>query len=377
MPHLILRSALIAAAFAIALPNARADEPDPGAIPPDTRPHMSNTEQKDDEAARAAAIDMPVTFDRYVVDLGEIDDDLEPSYAFRFTNTTDKVVELNLLNYCRQCTKPEIQPGRVRPGATGVVILHLETRGKAGPVRNIATIGTDGSFARAELVLRATVRKRVGLDQEAWHFGDVRTGSSPSTQVHIVGRGESVTATAIESETQNFIMELAGSKVETVEGREHTILTFNLSVAPTASLGPQRDTMRITTDKGVFTLPVSATILGSLRADPPAVDVSKVYAFTPVTGEFVVHHRDGDALQIKSISVSDPEIPLRRGVTHVIESLDGVTITTTRESDGRKLRVKLETIAPEHDGLYEMHIRLQGITPDQFVDVPFRFLVVD
>lgn len=328
----------------------------------------------------APPADMPIVFDKYQADLGEIGDDQDVTYAFRFTNTSQRVVTVEALNYCHHCGAPEITPSTVRPGESGAVIIDLRVAGRSGDVQAIVTIGVSGLQGK-EIVLGllAKIAPKVRVEPHRQGFGEVRIGAGGTADVRLIARAKDVSIVNARIENPYFTITPGVGRSETIKGLEHTIVPVQIGLSPHAPAGWQRAEIVLETSIGTsVSLEVTADVLPSLRVDPPDVGRGTVALGQQVKRMFAISDRDGEKLVIDSFSlayVGRSQMESGRG-GFTVNGLADVHLKMVPAADGHKAEVELAFAAPMNPGRYQVQAKFVGKGgPSDELIVPIFFEV--
>ncbi|HEX7071483.1 MAG TPA: DUF1573 domain-containing protein [Rhodothermales bacterium] len=98
-----------------------------------------------------------VTFEETAFDFGAIEEGIEATHTFEFTNTGDAPVKLVDVRPSCGCTTPRWSREPVAPGATGSVTAVYHSEGRPGPFDKGITIETDGEPQILQLRIRGEV----------------------------------------------------------------------------------------------------------------------------------------------------------------------------------------------------------------------------
>ncbi len=323
---------------------------------------------------------MPIVFDAYVATVGEVPDDGPVTYAFKFTNTSDKVVEVQLLSYCHHCAKPEITPPIVRPGQSGVVIVDIETRGKIGEVQASVTVGTTNRPGKViPLVVSANVTPVVRFDPPRLGMPDVRIGAAAETKGKLVLRGSTIEVKELRCTNPQFVAALDDPKVINENGNERTEYTLTLQMLPGAPAGRQSGELYVLTSHSPqpTALPFFADVMPSFKSDPLDVGRGSIGPGGDVKRGFSVLANDAGKVVIESISLEYARKNANFSPDRPFDGIGDLHITTSRQGDGHKVRVDLSFRAPMEPGEYQVDAKFQGPAgPGDVLTVPIFFSVV-
>ena len=378
-----MRISTIGLLVAISLPMlaaAHVDDPKPAATPSPEPAPAEAPAQREVPGFEAPPIPdgLPIIFDQYHIDLGEVDDAGEVTVGFRFTNTSDKPVKVELLNYCHQCATPEIQPSVVAAGQSGAVIVDMGVHGKNGEIRVAVTVGVAGYpdkpvslFASAKVVPSVRVSPaRIGL-------GEVKVGTTASEKVKLIIAAPGVTLGDVFTDNTLFTLTTEDEKKVLVNGVERTETPVVVSLLPGAPAGRHEANFTFTTSdpQRIANLNVVAEVMPSLKVEPADVGRGEISPGDLVKRQFNILSRSGDTVRIEGFSLaygqsqSDPRLPGVRGVRDL-------SVNMQTQAEGHIVHIELSFVAPDVPGQYRVDARFTGAAaPGDDLVVPIYFAV--
>lgn len=323
--------------------------------------------------------DMPIVFDTYAAQVGDVPDDGPVTYAFKFTNTSDKVVEVELISYCHHCSKPEITPPIVRPGQSGAVIVDIETRGKVGEVQATVSVGTTNRPGKViPLVASANVVPVVRFDPPRLGMPEVRIGAAAEARGKLVLRGSTIEVKELRCTNTQFVAALDDPKVINDGGHERTEYTLTLQLLPGASAGRHSGELYVLTSHSPqpTALPFFADVMPSFKVDPLDVGRGSVSPGADIKRGFSVLATDAGTVSIESIALAYSRKSANFSADRPFEGIGDLHLTTSRQAEGHKVRVDMSFRAPMGFGEYQVDAKFQGPAgPGDVLVVPIIFSV--
>ena len=285
----------------------------------------------------------PLKFETTIHDYGKIGDTGPVSFEFKFTNTSDKVV--NILSVSSTCGCTNVTSDKViQPGATGKISTTFNPAGRQGrEVKPITVMLDDPNCPRIELTTVAEVLRRVMIEPMQVYMGEVPFRAGGSQELSITGRAEGFDVKSFKLADPNFTVELLGKDKVDVSGDMLNRVRYRIALKPDAPISRLQSNMEIeTTDP---TMPrvnvlVLADIVGRLRVNPPQIGVRMSQPNEPFLAEGFLEARDGQPFRIT-----------------------GLEFDPGASAAGPDLRIVLDAVPREPGSRVAYRIRVSGTTP--------------
>ncbi|MBX3386036.1 MAG: DUF1573 domain-containing protein [Phycisphaeraceae bacterium] len=317
-------------------------------------------------------------FDAVEVDLGNVSDAADVSHAFSFVNASERSVRVELRNYCTHCEKPEIVPGLVGSGRTGVVIVDMKTAGMSGLIRGGATIGVQGlDQPTVELKLTATVVPDAAFDPPMLRIDETPIGAGGSGEVALIVRTPGSGVRSIVSSVPSFVAEAGEPEEIKIDATTGTKIPIRVRVGSELPAGYHVADLRVETTGGSWVhLPVSVQVLPSLVANPADIGLGLRVGGDEFKALVSVTSRDGTPVRISSIGLADSSVHTAGSVRSPISRLTDLNIALAVEEPNMVAKITVSGRAPLSTGGYEFILNVQGQQGSgDVLAVPVRFRV--
>jgi hypothetical protein len=218
-------------------------------------------------SARTTSGKYPLQFGATLHDFGEVNWDKTPQYDFKFTNVSNRDVQVaNLLESC-SCIAASVSKEIIKPKETGVVRLRLKPFGYNGDTNQVLSLWLQGYKQPTELRVHAQVNPLLMPTPTQIDLGNVDVASTVrSTLLLRNTTHRSVRVTRVDSSARWLKAEPSSNGVSANGDPSFTVQL----VSPPS--GPLHELLTIHTDvpqRSPIQIPVQAVVTSKWRRSAP------------------------------------------------------------------------------------------------------------
>lgn len=210
-----------------------------------------------------------LVFEKYNVDLGELNYDMEVKVSFPFKNATSDIIKIRKINADCRCTDVSANKKEILPGEAGIIDVNFTTSNRRGPETHSIAVVTDSLKQEVvKLTISAVIDPQMELIPRALSFGRVSSiENSMPREVSIVSRFREQGKTIGVSSSNPYIKAMLLSK-EPAHSREAGRIRVELCGKPPSGKLEGDIAVITRTEKGIVnsSIKVVAEILGTVQA---------------------------------------------------------------------------------------------------------------
>ncbi len=245
-------------------------------------------------------------FEHTTFDVGVIEDDTQIVHPFKFTNTSNRTVNL-AMGYCHLCEHPLLDKTVLKPGESANLVIVLDPAGRRGPTSASASVcdSTRISATTVRVELKADICPRVWV--EPLIIGDKMPRGRPGqAEFTVTGHSRGFKIDHIEPDPAAESIDI--SPVEDLKdcyGKSARKQKVTVRFAKSSPVGPVKGNLRVVTtdpDARPINVNIDAEVLGTIHVRPEDAG-RELRPGDPFIASFEIVAEDGPIL-IHSLDVA-------------------------------------------------------------------------
>ena len=303
--------------------------------------------------AEPAAVHAPrIVCDEAVYNFGVKDNSEQVEHTFTVRNDGDLTLEITRVRPACGCTVAKLSSREVPPGGTAEISTVLSLKGRSGRQRkSIRVESNDPKVSSLMLYLEGEAVTELSMEPRHLYFGQIAQNAAKQ-QTLVVKSTNPLELTGVSSSQPQFQPRF--EKNEADNSWQITVETV-----PPLPMGGLHGELRIErVDGGVFTVPVSAMVVGPLAVAPQELVLREAEG-RAVTRYIII--RPGDVSDFEVLGVKLPMEQMRSTVTSLggsgyriqlddipaVKELDGKMVEIETSVEAMKtVRIPFKVIAP-------------------------------
>lgn len=260
---------------------------------------------------RSSALEFPVPSH----DIGRIHDDHPVDWKFPFTNKgTTPVTILDATTTCG-CTTAAPDKKTYAPGESGEISATFNPMNRQAQEKKVITVKTDETdTAPIQLELNVFVIPRIGLDQPAVFFGEVRFDAVAANPVKktitITSRVPTFEIKSATCSDEHFTVKALEPSTGEADGDKVTLHKYDITLVGNLPIGTNRAELRIATNdtlRSLIQIPLVVEAYGALRISPEPLALQMAASNVAVDNFVTIASRDLKPFHISDVKVTGCE----------------------------------------------------------------------
>ena len=292
-----------------------------------------------------------------VFDFGAVYNGTAVKHTFRVKNAGTAPLTLNAVRTSCGCTAAQPTKSNLLPGEESDIAVNFDTAGDHGPATRTITVFTnDPDHRQLQLTLRGDVKVQVEANPSLVSFEGIKLGTQQSRQLTLTDEMPDHTFKVGTITNENRNIQVVSQPVPGV--KPGALLTITL--LKTAPAGPVSDLIKVKTSRVPVEIPVSGTVLGDIKVDPPQVSFG-----------IVPHH--ASALRFVRLTNSGNH-PVK--ITGISSNNTSVVAAVEPLHTGKDYKIEVRLAPNTPDGVVHGMLAIKTDDPhQQDVQVPFYGIV--
>src|SRR2546430_279985 len=201
-----------------------------------------------------------------IFNFGNVYSGTDVRHTFRLKNAGTAPLTINAVRTSCGCTAAQPTKNQILPGEESDLAVTFDTRTDHGPAtRTITVLTNDPSYQQLQLTMRGTVKAQVEAGPSVVIFERVKRGTEQAQQVTLT---DEMPDRALEvRRITNASPYITVTSRSAPGARPAALLTITL--LKTAPAGPITDLIKLSTNRVPVEIPVSGTVLGDIKVNPP------------------------------------------------------------------------------------------------------------
>lgn len=234
-----------------------------------------------------------IEFSELTHEFGVISDEKEVETAFKFTNKGDSDLEIKNIQGSCGCTVPQLEKKIYAPGESGEIKVKYNPHNRRGPQHTNVTVTTnDPAKAQVVLGVKSEVKPTIMTDPQVAALGQIERGKPGKTMIKITSRKLDFVPTQITPADAKIEAKIGERAEVTLDGEKVVEYPVEISLSPTAAVGPIQTQCTIRTNDPAKTLNfmVLGEVVGQIKSEPqritlgglqPDQDINTTFRLTP------------------------------------------------------------------------------------------------